>query len=299
MVEWTPYDAKVSDSKLSRLFERQTIVCHDSLTSSMLSRSLSRPRGRLQSSVGPRIRWFRKSSCRWSMATIKGRSRGIPAGYISTSWRSICLWIYEQMIRTMRMTKVASTAKASDGIQSFLKASCAGRRPCLKLRQQHRFLICTKLALSGRISRARELADALASMHLEMALHACERALNARRGDTAAAMYYFAVRSDSDSPRETVQNAREVLRRVFAFLRTCVLRNIYSKRWTLGILARTFSIPSYRRRLRRFPDGGSRAGSHDHSVGRFRTVGANNKCCVAAITNSPQKSRFVQMRESV
>lgn len=64
------------------------------------------------------------------------------------------------------------------------------------------FDLYEKLALSGRISRARELADALALDASEMALHACERALNARRGDTAAAMYYFAVRSDSDSPQK-------------------------------------------------------------------------------------------------
>ena len=204
------------------------------------------------------------------------------------------------MIRTMRMTKVASTAKASDGIQSFLKASCAGRRlVCLKLANSIGFDLYEKLALSGRISRARELADALALDASEMALHACERALNARRGDTAAAMYYFAVRSDSGRRPETVQNAREVLRRVFAFLARACYGTFTRNDGHLGFWHERFRFRAIVAGCDVFQTGLSRWFSADHSVGRLRTVGANNKCCVAAITNSPQKSRFVQMRESV
>jgi len=64
------------------------------------------------------------------------------------------------------------------------------------------FDLYEKLALSGQISKARHLAEALSLDAAEIALHACQRALNARRGDTAAAMYFFAVRSDLDSPQK-------------------------------------------------------------------------------------------------
>jgi hypothetical protein len=161
------------------------------------------------------------------------------------------------------------------------------------------FDLYEKLALSGRISRARELADALALDASEMALHACERALNARRGDTAAAMYYFAVRSDSDSPQKRY---KMLARFCDACLRSWHVRATEHLLETMDAwdLERTDSIPSRLRRRRRFPDGALALDlAPDHSGGRPHTAGVSNKHCAAVTTILPQKSRFVRTPENV